>query len=54
MQELTDATITTALGGSVGKGERQALLDRRDKMQKVIDKLVKDRGETYVYMRDVK
>jgi len=54
MQELTDATVTAALGASVGKGERQALLDRRDKMQKVIDKLVKERGEIAVFMRDIK
>jgi len=54
MQELTEATLAPAIGQWVGKGERQALLNRRDKMQKLIDELVKKRGDTYVFMRDVK
>ena len=53
MQGLTEAALAPAIGNWVGKGERQAILDRRDKMQKLIDKLVKERGETYVFMRDV-
>jgi hypothetical protein len=54
MKELTEPALTAAIGTWIGKGERQAILDRRDKMQKVIDQLVKTRGETYVFMKDVK
>ena len=53
MQDLTEATLEPAIGQWVGKGERKAMLERRDKMQKVIDQLVKQRGDTYVFMRDV-
>ena len=54
MQGLTEATLAPAIGKWVEKGERQAILDRRDKIQKLIDDLVKKRGETYVFMLDVK
>ena len=53
MQALTEPALTTAIGAWVGRGERQALLKRRDSMQKLIDRLVKERGEAYVFMRDV-
>ena len=54
MQDLTEATLAPAIGEWIGKGERKSILDRRDKMQKLIDQLVKQRGDTYVFMRDVK
>lgn len=54
MQDLTEATLAPAIGQWVGAGERKALLARRDRMQKLVDKLVKERGDTYVFMRDVK
>ena len=54
MKALTEPDLAGAIGTWVGKGERAAILARRDKMQKLIDKLVKERGETYVYMKDVK
>lgn len=55
MQDLTEETLAPVIGQwGVGPGDRKALLKRRDKMQLLIDKLVKDRGETYVFMRDVK
>jgi hypothetical protein len=53
METLTEATLAPVIGNWVGKGERQALLNRRDRMKKLIDQLVKQRGETYVFMRDV-
>ena len=54
MQDLTEASLTQAIGQWVDGGARKALLNRRDKMQKAIDQLVKERGDTYVFMRDVK
>jgi len=54
MKELTEASLTTALGKRIGKGEIRSILERRDKMQQLIDKLVKEHGEKSVYMRDVK
>lgn len=53
MQQLDEPALETAIGALIGKNERKAMLTRRDKMQKVIDQLVKERGEAYVYMRDV-
>jgi len=54
MKELTEASLTAALGKRIGKGEIRSILERRDKMQQLIDKLVKEHGEKSVYMRDVK
>ena len=34
------------------RGELRAIIRRRDAMQKLIDALVKARGETYVFMKD--
>ncbi len=53
MQALTEADLTTAIGAWVEKNERKAVLARRDKMQKLIDQLVKSRGADYVFMKDV-
>ena len=39
MRALDDAALTTALGEWLDKGQIKAMLQRRDKMQKVIDKL---------------
>ena len=39
MRALDEPTLTTALGAWLDKGQIKALLQRRDKMQKVIDKL---------------
>jgi hypothetical protein len=35
----------------LGDGEIRALLERRDRMKKYIDKMVKDRGARYVFIR---
>ena len=45
MKALDEATLTTALGEWVGKGEIKAMLQRRDKMGQVIDKLKAAGGE---------
>jgi hypothetical protein len=54
MKQLTEASLTTALGKRVGKSEIQSIIKRRDAMQQLIDKLVQERGEKSVFMRDVK
>jgi hypothetical protein len=41
MKALDEAALTAAIGNWVGKGEIKAMLQRRDKMQQVIDKLNK-------------
>jgi hypothetical protein len=55
MKGLTEASLSQTVGKvGIGKGEIRAILDRRDRMQKTIDDLVKKNGETYVFMRDMK
>jgi hypothetical protein len=54
MKELTEPSLTAAIGKRIGKGEIRSILERRDKMQLLIDKLVKERGEKAVFMRDIK
>jgi hypothetical protein len=51
MKALDEASLTTALGQWIGKGEIKSLLERRDEMQKVIDKLVASKGEAAVMVR---
>jgi len=41
MKALDEASLTDAVGKWVGKGEIKAMLQRRDKMQQVLDKLGK-------------
>lgn len=53
MKELTEASLTATIGKYIGKGEIRSMLQRRDRMQQLIDKLVTERGDTYVYMKDV-
>jgi len=53
MQALNEATLARAVGAWVGKGERKAILKRRDNLKKKIDQLVKARGEAYVFMKDI-
>ena len=55
MKGLTEASLTQAIEkAGIGKAEIRSILERRDKMQKTIDDLVKKSGETYVFMRDMK
>jgi hypothetical protein len=53
MQSLTEPQLTPALGKLMGKDQVKGILKRRDEMQVLIDKLVKERGETYVFMKDI-
>jgi hypothetical protein len=51
IQQLTEGTLTTAVGTWIGKREIGAILERREKMQAQIDKLVRARGEAQVFIR---
>jgi hypothetical protein len=48
MKGLTEESVTAALGKWVGKSEIKAILERRQKMQEAIDKLVKEKGDSVV------
>ncbi len=48
---LDEATLATTLGEWLTGGEIDAILERRDEMQRDIDKLVEDRGERAVFVR---
>ena len=55
MKGLTEASLTKAIGPLMaGKGELRAIIQRRDKMQEIIDGLVKKHGEAAVFMRNEK
>ena len=51
MQQLDEATLTTALGEWLDEGEIRAILERRAEMEREIAKLVEDRGERDVFVR---
>jgi hypothetical protein len=51
MKALDEAQLATALSRWLGKSEIRAVLQRRDRMQQAIDKLVKERGESAVFIR---
>lgn len=52
MEALTFDELKGALGEwLLGDGEIRALLERRDRMKKYIDKMVKDKGARYVFIR---
>lgn len=46
---LDEAALNAAIGPWVGRAELRAVLDRRDRMQQDIAKLVKDRGESVIF-----
>lgn len=46
MKALDTGTLTEAIGRWIGSGEIRAVLQRRDRMQQVIDRLVAERGES--------
>jgi hypothetical protein len=52
MRALTEPTLQGVLGKLIGRGEIRGILQRRDRMQQIIDQLVKERGEAYVFMRE--
>jgi len=43
---LDEATLQTSVGPWMGKSELRAILARRDRMKREIDRMVKDRGES--------
>ena len=51
MLQLTEAGLQDALGPWVGKPEIRAMLERRDKMQQVIARMVAKSGERAVFIR---
>ncbi len=51
MKALTEESLTAAVGQWMGKGEIRALIERRDRMQQAIDKLVKEKGEAAVFIK---
>jgi hypothetical protein len=51
MKSLTDDSLSGALGPWLGKKEIHAILERRDRMQGIIDKLVESKGEAEVFVR---
>lgn len=42
---LDEASLTAAIGKWVGRGELRAILERRDRMQQEVARLVKERGD---------
>jgi hypothetical protein len=51
MQGLTEASIQAPLGKWIMRGEAKSLIARRDKMQQIIDGLVKANGEAAVFIK---
>ena len=51
MKALTLESLTARLGPWLGKREINAILKRRDKMQKEIDALVAKKGEATVFIK---
>jgi hypothetical protein len=51
IQMLNEGALTKAAGTWIGKGDVRAILDRREKMQAQIDKLVRANGEAQVFIR---
>jgi hypothetical protein len=51
MKALSDERLAPALGKWLGDGEIRAILQRRDKMLEIVDKLVAKHGEAAVYVR---
>lgn len=51
MKALDEPALTAAIGSWLGKGEIRSILARRDKMQKMIDDMVKAQGEANVFLK---
>jgi hypothetical protein len=49
---LTEETLRPAIGNLIAGGQLKAVIQRRDKMRQIVDQLVKDKGEAFVFMRD--
>ena len=48
MQALTEESLEAAIGKWVGRGEIRAMLDRREKMKQVFDRLIASKGDTVI------
>jgi hypothetical protein len=53
MTALTEPGLTTAVGAWLGRGEVRAMLQRRDRMQQIVDAAIAKHGEPHVFMKDV-
>jgi hypothetical protein len=51
MRALSDATLTRDLSAWLDRSQIKAVLERRDEMQKQIDRLVKEKGSAQVFVR---
>lgn len=51
MKALTEDQLTAGVGEWLDKGQIRAVLQRRDRMQVEIDKMVKDKGEAAIFIR---
>jgi hypothetical protein len=51
MKALDEPKLTATLNQWMGKSEIRAVLQRRERMQQAIDRLIKDRGEVAVMIR---
>jgi len=51
MKALTEPGLLEALGEWLSDGDIRSVIQRRDRMQELIDELVAERGEAYVFMR---
>ena len=51
MQALTEAELQQSLGKWLIHGEAKSMIERRDKMQQIIDGLVRAHGEAAVFMK---
>ena len=51
MKGLTEENLTAAIGKWIGRGEIRSILQRRDRMQEIIDKMVDEMGATTVFVR---
>ena len=51
MKGLTEENLTAAIGKWIGRGEIRSILQRRDRMQEIIDKMVAEMGATTVFVR---
>ena len=52
MKTLDEPMLTAALSQWMGKSEIRAILQRRERMQQAIDRLIKDRGAASVVIRE--
>ncbi|HEX6323267.1 MAG TPA: hypothetical protein VFZ36_06030 [Vicinamibacterales bacterium] len=53
MTALTEPQLMASLGKLMRRGAVRAILQRRDRMQEIVNAAIKTHGETHVFMRDV-